>query len=228
MPVDIESIPGESHPMSEDPSAPGAGAPEDNGLTEVGEGPEAPDEADDVETAADGGGDAADIRAEPSRRFSWVRVLAYGVLPVLVLVVALGVGYLKWLEASARLSQEAAAKSVQVATESTIAMLSYRPETAEKDLTAAGNRLTGVFRDDYIKLIKEVVVPDAKQKWISSVATVPAAASVSATKNHAVVLVCVDQTTVIGNDPPSNFTSSARITLEKVHDRWLISQFTPV
>lgn len=214
--------------MSEDASVPGAGALENNELTEVGGGPEAADEADDVESVADGDGDATDIRAEPSGRFSWVRTLAYGVLPVLVLVVALGAGYLKWLEASARLSQEAAAKSVQAATESTIAMLSYRPETAEKDLTTAGDRLTGVFRDDYTKLIKDVVVPDAKQKWISSVATVPAAASVSATKNHAVVLVCVDQTTVIGNEPPSNFTSSARITLEKVHDRWLISQFTPV
>lgn len=228
MAVDIDSITGESHPMSEDASAPRAGAPEDNDLTQVGGGPVAADEADDAEAAADGDDEATDIQAEPPGRFSWVRVLAYGVLPVLVLVVAFGAGYLKWLEASARLSQEAAAKSVQAATESTIAMLSYRPETAEKDLAAAGDRLTGIFRDDYTKLIKDVVVPDAKHKWISSVATVPAAASVSATKNHAVVLVCVDQTTVIGNDPPSNFTSSARITLEKVHDRWLISQFTPV
>jgi Mce-associated membrane protein len=57
---------------------------------------------------------------------------------------------------------------------------------------------------------------------------VPAAASVSATENHAVVLVFIDQTTTIGDDAPTQTTSSVRITLERVHDRWLISQFDPV
>ncbi len=74
----------------------------------------------------------------------------------------------------------------------------------------------------------DVVIPGAKQRQISAVATVPAAASVSATANHAVVLVFVNQSTIIGNDPPSDSTSSVRVTLEKVHDRWLISQFDPV
>jgi Mce-associated membrane protein len=41
-------------------------------------------------------------------------------------------------------------------------------------------------------------------------------------------LVFVDQTTTIGNDAPTQTTSSVRITLERVHDRWLISQFDPV
>jgi len=150
------------------------------------------------------------------------------VLPGLALVLALGAGYLKWQDGSAQLSQEAGTKSVQVATESTIAILSYRPDTVDKDLTAAGDRLTGTFRTDYAKLIDDVVIPGAKQKQISSVATVPAAAPVSATENHAVVLVFVNQTIVIGNDAPTNTASSVRVTLDKIHDRWLISQFDPV
>ena len=93
---------------------------------------------------------------------------------------------------------------------------------------AAVDRLTGSFRQQYTQLVSDVVAPGAKQQHISAVATVPAAASVSATGNHAVVLVFVDQTTTIGNDGPPQTTSSVRVTLEKVHGRWLISQFDPV
>jgi Mce-associated membrane protein len=51
---------------------------------------------------------------------------------------------------------------------------------------------------------------------------------VTTTPRHAVVLVFVDQTITIGNGSPTNTASSVRVTLEKVDDRWLISQFEPV
>jgi Mce-associated membrane protein len=51
---------------------------------------------------------------------------------------------------------------------------------------------------------------------------------VSATGKHAVVLVFVDQTTTIGNDAPTQSTSSVRVSLDKVGGRWLVSQFDPV
>ena len=76
--------------------------------------------------------------------------------------------------------------------------------------------------------VHDVVIPGAKQKKISAVATVPGAASISADPDHAVVLVLVDQTTLIGADAPVNTASSVKVTLDKVHDRWLISQFDPV
>jgi Mce-associated membrane protein len=181
---------------------------------------EAADEADEAE--------AAEAPAARVGRFSWKRFVAYGPLPGLVLLLAVGAGYLKWQDGSARLSQAAAAKSVQVATESTIAILSYRPDTADKDLPAAANRLTGSFRGDYMKLINDVVIPGAKQKKISAQATVPAAGSVSATENHAVVLVFVNQTIIVGDDPPTNSASSVRVSLDKTGDKWLISRFDPV
>ena len=65
-----------------------------------------------------------------------------------------------------------------------------------------------------------MVAPGAKQQHISAVATVPAAASVSATGKHAVVLVFVDQTTEIGSDAPTQNTSSVRVSLDKVDGRW--------
>ena len=109
------------------------------------------------EVEATDGTHHAEVAEDPAllvRRFSWTRILAYGVLPGLALVLALGAGYLKWQDGSAPLSQSAAVNPVQAATESTIALLSYRPDTADRDLHAAGDRLTGTFRGDYTKLIQ--------------------------------------------------------------------------
>ena len=73
-----------------------------------------------------------------------------------------------------------------------------------------------------------MVIPGAKQKQISALATVPAATSTSATENHAVVLLFVNQTVVVGKEAPTNTASSVRVTLDKIDGRWLISQFDPV
>lgn len=162
------------------------------------------------------------------RRARWWRTLAYGILPALALVGAVIAGYLKWQDGSARNGALARSDSVRVATDSTIAMLSYKAETIDKDLGLAGDHLTGRFRDSYTSLVNQVVIPGAKQKHISAAATVPAAASISATENHAVVLVFVNQTVAVGEDPPTSTASSVRVTLDKVGQRWLISDFTPV
>jgi len=51
---------------------------------------------------------------------------------------------------------------------------------------------------------------------------------VSATENHAVVLIFVNQAMTVGKAVPTSTASSVRVTLHKVDDRWLISQFDPV
>jgi Mce-associated membrane protein len=187
---------------------------------------DAADDAEDVDEAVDRD-DAEEAPAEQGARFSWTRLLVVA-LPALALILALGVGYLKWLDGTARESRTAAEQSVRAASDSTVAVLSYKPETVDRDLKAAADRLTGSFRQQYTQLVSDVVAPGAKQQHISAVATVPSAASVSATGKHAVVLVFVDQTTTIGNDAPTQSTSSVRVTLDKVDGRWLISQFDPV
>lgn len=162
------------------------------------------------------------------RRVRWSRVLAFGVLPVLALVIAAAAGYLKWQDAWIRGSGVASLESVAAAKDSTAALLSYQPDTVDKDLGAARDRLTGTFKDSYTQLTHDVVIPGAKKQHISAVATVPAAASVSATPQHAVVLVCVDQTVTVGNDAPTETASTVRVTLDKTGARWLISSFDPV
>jgi Mce-associated membrane protein len=170
----------------------------------------------------------ADAEKRRFDRNRWGRVAAYGVFPGLALLLTMGAGYLKWHDFSVRDSQSTATESVRAATESTVAMLSYRPDTVEKDLDAARDRLTGKLRDSYTSLTHDVVIPGSKQKQISAVATVPAAAAVSASANHAVVLVFVDQTVIIGNDPPTSTASRVRVALDKVDGRWLIAEFDPI
>jgi Mce-associated membrane protein len=180
------------------------------------------DEADAEEEAQQG------KPAKAKLRISWPRVLAYGLLPGLALVLAAAGGFLKWQDSSARAAQLARIESVAAAKDSTIALLSYKSDTVEKDLEAAKNRMTGAFKESYSQLINDVVIPGAKKGHISTTATVPAAASVSATPNHAVTLLFVNQTAVVDKDPPADTVSSVRVTLDKIDGRWLISGFDPV
>jgi Mce-associated membrane protein len=189
-------------------------------------------EADRTDAA---GADANEQAGQPDsaplhrdRRIRWSALMAYAVLPGLALLLALVAGYLKWQEGAAREAHTARVQSVQEAKDATAALLSYRPDTVEKDLGAAEGRLTGDFRNSYASLIHDVVIPGAKQKQISAVATIPAAASVSATGNHAVVLVFVNQTVTVGAEAPTATASAVRVTLDKTAGRWLISAFDPV
>jgi Mce-associated membrane protein len=167
--------------------------------------------------------------SKPERRpIAWSRVLAHGVLPAIALVLALGAGYFKWVVGSADDLARARAESVRVASEDAVVLLSYKADSVEKDLAAARERLTGEFKDAYTELTRQVVVPGAKEKHISSVAKVTAAASVSATANHAVVLAFVDQTVTIGTGAPTDTQPVVRVTLDKVNGRWLVSRFDPV
>jgi Mce-associated membrane protein len=188
---------------------------------------DAADKADEPTETADEASESAEPE-EPKRRIQWPRVFAFGVLPAVTLLLALGAGYLKWMDNSVRDSEIARDQSVQAAKDSTIALLSYKPDTVEQQLGAARDLLTGDFRDSYTSLTNDVVIPGAKQKQISAVATVPAMASVSADPRHAVVLVFVNQTVIVGQDAPTDTASSVRVTLDKIGDRWLISKFDPV
>ena len=154
--------------------------------------------------------------------------VAFVVLPAVALLLAAGAGYLKWEYASRQDSQRAAVESVTAAADTTAAILSYKPDSVDKERSAARDRLTGSFLESYTTLVNDVVIPGAKQKKITAVAQVPAAASVSATPSHAVVLVFVNQATAIGNDPATNTASSVRVTLDKIGDRWLVSGFDPI
>lgn len=156
------------------------------------------------------------------------RILAYGILPGLVLILCLAAGYLKYVDNSERIDDAAREQSVQAARNSTITLLSYTPDKVEQQLGDALNLLTGGFRDTYTTFTRDVVIPGAQQQQVSAVTTVPSAASVSADPNRAVVLLFVNQTVSVGGNAPTNTASSVRVTLERSGDQWLISAFDPV
>lgn len=166
--------------------------------------------------------------AQPKRKIEWPRIVAFVILPTLAFLLAIGAGALKFMDSGVRDSNIARDQSVQAAKDSTIVLLSYKPDTVEQQLTAARDRLTGEFRDQYTDLTNNVVIPGAKEKHISAVASVPGAASVSADPGRAVVLLFVNQTVTVGDGVPTDTASSVRITLVKEDERWLISEFEPV
>jgi Mce-associated membrane protein len=166
--------------------------------------------------------------AEPKRQTDWSRIVAFAVLPALAFLLAIGAGVLKFMDSGVRTSDTAREESMRTAKDSTVALLSYKPDTVEQQLTAARDRLTGEFKDQYTGLTDNVVIPGAKQKQISAVASVPGAASVSADPGEAVVLLFVNQTVTVGTGVPTDTASSVRVTLDKIGDHWLISKFEPV
>lgn len=164
----------------------------------------------------------------PRRPVQWPRILAYGVLPALAVILAVAGGYLFWQNRVTDQTDHAREDSVAAARSIAIAMLTYEPQTVEQQLGAAKEQLTGGFRDTYGSMIDTVVVPGAKEQQISAVTDVPAAASVTAEADHAVVLLFVNQTVTVGTNPPANTASSVRVTLDKVGDQWLVANFEPI
>lgn len=157
-----------------------------------------------------------------------MRFFVLRVLPALVLLLGAGAGILQWQDSSHRAVENARVDSVAAARDATVAILSYKADSVEQDLRSATDRLTGTFLDSFTDLINKVVIPGAKEKKITAIAQVSAAASVSATAEHAVALVFVDQTVTIDGGAPSGTASSVRVTLDKADDRWLVSGFDPV
>lgn len=197
----------------------------------VESGPADEESLDDDTTPEPDDDDAAEPTAGRERvrtPIRWSRVLAFTVLPGIALLLAVAAGYFKWDVSNTDVGA-AAAESVRAASDDAVAMLSYTPESADKDLGAARDRLTGEFKDAYTALTRQVVIPGAKEKRIAAAAKVTAASSVSATANHAVVLLFVNQTVTIGDGgTPTDTQPVIRVVLDKVDGRWLVSHFDPV
>jgi Mce-associated membrane protein len=120
------------------------------------------------------GQESEDLQRRASkRRISWSRALAYGALPGLTLLLAMAMGYMKWDQSFARSSEIAAAESLGVAKDSTVALLAYQYNTVEKTVGDAQHRLTAPFKAAYAQLTRNVVIPGAREKHVSVTVTVP-------------------------------------------------------
>ncbi|MCW2552320.1 MAG: hypothetical protein JWR78_2101 [Mycobacterium sp.] len=122
-----------------------------------------------------------------------------------------------------------ASQTIKAASDGAVALLSYAPETMDKDFAAAKTHLTGDFLNYYSQFTHDIVTPAVQQKSVKTSATIVQSAVSDLKPDSAVVLVFLNQTTTSKENPDGSFTaSSVKVGLTKVNDAWLISSFDPV
>jgi Mce-associated membrane protein len=198
-------------------------------------------DVDETETVTDASTDdvATETETPPEKRDSIVRRSARAVagrIGAIVLVVALlaSAGAAAWLYFDQyrpdRQTDDAAANvALDAAKSGTIAMLSYSPESLDKDFANAKSHLTGDFLSYYANFTQQVVTPAAKQKAVKTSAAVVRAAISEMHPDSAVALVFINQNTVSKENPDGAFAASAvKVGLKRINNTWLISSFDPV
>ena len=118
---------------------------------------------------------------------------------------------------------------VEAARAGTVAILSYAPESLDRDFATARSHLSGDFLTYFDEFTAQVVRPVATEKKVKTTAEVTRAAVADIQPTVATVLVFLDQATTSTEKPDPVLTSSAvLVTLDKLGDRWSISGFDPV
>ena len=158
------------------------------------------------------------------------RILA-GLLAVLVVISLALLGWsLYFLYLPDRETDADAAKSaLSAASDGTVAVLSYSPETLDRDFSSAKSHLTGDFLKYYEQFTQQIVGPAAKQKGVKTTAVVlRAALSGELHPDSASVLLFVNQTTQSKDRPEPTMTSSSVVAMmTKADGKWFISSFNP-
>jgi Mce-associated membrane protein len=196
-------------------------------------------DVDVAETAVDEAAVATETDTESTPQESVVRRSVRGVRSKLgVILLAAGLvasaGVAAWLYFNQyRPDQATDAAASQVALDAaktgTVALLSYSPESLDKDFAAAKSHLTGDFLSYYTQFTEQIVTPAAQQKAVKTTASVVRAAVSELRPHSAVVLVFVNQNTTSKENPDGAFAvSSVKVSLTKIDGTWLISSFDPV
>jgi Mce-associated membrane protein len=191
----------------------------------------ATDDKEDAAAAEIGkAADSADSSPAARRRLA-----AIPLIPVALVLGLLAAGGLAgWLYFTQyrpdKQTDDAVAQSVvNAARDGTVALLSYKPDSLNQDFAAAKSHLTGDFLNYYDQFTKEVVTPAAQTKGVTTTAQVAGAAVSELNPDKAVVLVFINQATTSKERPdPAMASSSAKVSLAKVHGEWLINKFDPL
>ena len=122
----------------------------------------------------------------------------------------------------------AAHAAIKAASDGTVALLSYSPETVDNDLAAGKSHLTGELLRYFNGFSQYFLAPTVRRQGVKASASVLRAAVADMHPNAAVVLVFVHQTTTSKDKPdPVLSTNSVRVTLTKANGTWLIAKFEP-
>jgi Mce-associated membrane protein len=196
------------------------------------------DEADESDDAIENE-DAATDEKQSEKRDGILRRSArvvVGRLGAIVLAVALlaSAGVAAWVyfeqyRPDQQTNDAAARVALDAAKNGTVSLLSYSPESLDKDFANAKSHLTGDFLSYYTQFTEQIVTPAAKQKAVKTSASVVRAGVSELNPDSAVVLVFINQTTTSKENPDGAFAASAvKVGLKKINDAWLISAFDPV
>jgi Mce-associated membrane protein len=181
-----------------------------------------------------GTADAEDVRVEAGKRRWWTPLQRRWFPLTLAFALVLSAALAGWLYFAQYRPDRATDQAVQqtvlkAATDGTVALLSYKPDSLDHDFTTAKSHLTGDFLSYYNKFTQEIVTPAAKQKAVSTSAAVVRSAVMEMHPDSAVVMVFVNQATTSNQNPDGSFAASTvKVGLTKVDGSWLISSFDPV
>ncbi|OBC01286.1 hypothetical protein [Mycobacterium sp. 852002-40037_SCH5390672] len=157
------------------------------------------------------------------------------VVPVILIVLLLLSGgaatwlYFKQYRPDKQTDPGVASAVANAASDGTVALLSYSPDSLDKDFAAAKSHLSGDFLSYYNQFTEQIVAPAAKQKSLKTNARVLGAAVQELRPDSAVVLVLVDQSTTSKDNPdPAMASSSVLVSMTRVNGKWLITKFEPV
>ncbi|BDB40444.1 MULTISPECIES: hypothetical protein [Mycobacterium] len=119
--------------------------------------------------------------------------------------------------------------AIQAATSCTVKILTYSPGTLDRDFAAAKTCLTGDFLAYYDQFFNQTIAPSARDRGLTTSATVARAGVQSLTNDSAAILVFVNQsTTSKDKTEPAVAASSALVSMTKVKGTWLVDKFNPV
>jgi Mce-associated membrane protein len=205
-----------------------AAGDETGGATEVTESAAEVTEAENEDNEAPS--DPRDSVVRQTLRGAWARI---GVILLAAALVA-SAGVASWLfffqyRPDREIDAAAAKVALDAASKGSVALLSYSPDSLDKDFAAAKSHLTGDFLSYYTQFTEQIVTPAAKQKSVKTAAAVVRAAVSELHPDSAVVLVFINQTTTSKVNPDGAFAASAvKVGLKKINGAWLISSFDPV
>lgn len=148
---------------------------------------------------------------------------------VVVIALSVGVGILTYGYVQDSRAESARTEAVEAAKSQAVAMLAYDFNTVDTQLPSAADGLTGTFREDYMTLVNDTIIPGAKERQLVVQTSVQAAAVIETTPDTAAVLLYLNQITT-SKDAPDATTSGSRvrIDLQKVDGQWLVDSLKPV
>jgi Mce-associated membrane protein len=171
------------------------------------------------------------MTSTPGRRVAWW-VLIIALVVATAGAATLGGWQMQLKNRQPRVDQDQVADrqaAVRAASDGAVAVLSYSPDTFEKDFAAAEAHLTGAFLDYYKQFTSQVVAPAIRQKAVKTSATVVRAGVATLTSQKGSILLFINQTTTSQDRPEATQSvSSVNVGLTNVHGAWLIDTFTPV